>query len=240
MLSIAPHDRVFVLTGAGISAESGIPTFRGAGGLWKGYRVEEVACPEAWQRDPQFVWEFYSMRRKVAAERQPNAGHAALASLERHIGDRLLICTQNVDDLHEKAGSRRVLHMHGRLFQSRCDTCSSPPFEDTNLYEQEVPRCACGGRVRPHICWFGEVPYEMDRIFEELERCTLFVAVGTSGVVHPAAGFVGHARLHGHGQVRTAYVGPEDPANSAMFDEVFRGTATELLPRLFTVSGTCA
>ncbi len=236
MLSISPQDRLFVLTGAGISAESGIPTFRGAGGLWKGYRVEEVASPEAWERDPHFVWQFYSMRRQTAADKQPNPGHLALAALERELGERLLVCTQNVDDLHEKAGSRRVIHMHGRLFQSRCDTCARPPFDDQNTYAGEVPRCPCGGRIRPHICWFGEVPFAMDSIYDELEHCTRFLAVGTSGVVHPAAGFVAHARHHG--RVRTVYVGPEDPVNGALFDEIFRGTAAEVLPRLFPFPAT--
>jgi NAD-dependent deacetylase len=238
MFSLTLHDRLFVLTGAGISAESGIPTFRGAGGLWQGYRIDEVACPEAWQRDPRFVWQFYSMRRRTAADKHPNAGHLALAALEREIGERLFLCTQNVDDLHEKAGSSRVLHMHGRLFQSRCDTCARPPFDDRGLYEDEVPRCPCGGRIRPHICWFGEVPFDMDIVYRELERCTVFLAIGTSGVVHPAAGFVAQARLHG--RVRTAYCGPEDPANRALFDEVFRGPAAEVLPRLFHFSATRA
>lgn len=236
MVSITPHDRVFALTGAGISAESGIPTFRGEGGLWRGYRVEEVACPEAWERDPLLVWRFYSMRRKAAADKLPNPAHMALADLEQQMGDRLLICTQNVDSLHEMAGSRRVVHMHGRLFQSRCDTCTRPPFEDQNVHEEEIPHCECGGKIRPHICWFGEVPFELDRIFAELERCTWFIAVGTSGLVHPAAGFVAHARLHGH--VRTAYVGPEQPANRAMFDQVLLGKAGELLPVTFRVSAT--
>lgn len=224
---------MFVLTGAGISAESGIPTFRGPGGLWQGYRVEEVACPEAWARDPRLVWQFYSMRRKAAAGRKPNPGHYALARLEESLGERLLVCTQNVDELHELAGSRRVAHMHGRLFQSRCDRCERAPFEDRNTYEDEVPRCDCGGRIRPHICWFGEMPYELERIDDELEQCTVFVAVGTSGVVHPAAGLVAQARMRG---VRTYYIGPEEPANRRLFSECFYGKAGEVLPGLFDVS----
>ncbi len=232
-IQINSDDRVFVLTGAGISAESGIPTFRGAGGLWQGYRVEEVACPEAWARDPRLVWQFYSMRRKAAAGREPNPGHYALARLERTLGERMLVCTQNVDELHELAGSRRVVHMHGRLFQSRCDRCERVPFEDHNAYEEQVPRCDCGGRIRPHICWFGEMPYELEHIDEELERCTVFVVVGTSGVVHPAAGLVAQARVRG---VRTYYVGPEEPANSRLFSACFYGKSGEVLPGLFDIT----
>ena len=239
MLRISPTDRVFILTGAGISAESGIPTFRGVGGLWEGYRIEEVASPDAWRRDPRLVWDFYSMRRRVAADKLPNPGHHALARLEQVLGDRLLLCTQNVDSLHEMAGSQRVLHMHGRLFQSRCDSCDRPPFDDVRTYETEIPRCSCGGRIRPHICWFGEVPFELDAIYLALQQCTLFMAIGTSGMVHPAAGFVAHARGRGR-VVRTIYVGPEEPANRALFDQCYLGKSGELLPGLFALdeSGT--
>jgi len=233
-IEISPSDRVFILTGAGISAESGLPTFRGADGIWRQHRVEEVASPVAWQRDPKMVWEFYSMRRRVHEGKQPNAGHRALAQLEAQLGERMFLCTQNVDALHEQGGSRRVLHMHGELFKSRCDTCSRPPFADRNTYEQEVPRCECGGQIRPHICWFGETPYELDRIFEELQRCTVLVAVGTSGVVEPAASFAAYARGAGR-TVRTFYVGPEEPANRAHFERCFLGTAAAVLPALFAV-----
>jgi len=231
MLDISSQDRVFVLTGAGISAESGIPTFRGAGGLWRNYRFEEVASPVAWQRDPSLVWEFYSMRRRVAAEAKPNPGHATLAELERSLRDRFFLCTQNVDNLHEQAGSSCVLHMHGELFKSRCDSCRRAPFDDTRAYEPpaEIPRCACGGRIRPHICWFGEVPYHMDTIFRALGECTIFVAIGTSGVVEPAASFAAHVRK----PARTIYVGPEEPANNSAFTECYVGKAGELLPGLF-------
>ncbi len=132
MLAISPTDRVFVLSGAGVSAESGIPTFRGVGGLWRNYRIEEVASPEAWARDPRLVWEFYSMRRRVASAAKPNPAHFALAKLEQDFRGDLLLCTQNVDNLHEQAGSINVVHMHGELFKSRCDSCSRPPFDDTN------------------------------------------------------------------------------------------------------------
>jgi NAD-dependent deacetylase len=235
MLELSQSDRVFVLTGAGISAESGIPTFRGVGGLWRNYRIEEVASPNAWHRDPALVWEFYSMRRRVAAEANPNPAHLALATLERQLGNRLFLCTQNVDNLHERAGSRRVAHMHGELFKSRCDTCQRPPFSDHLLYQPPtpVPRCQCGGRVRPHICWFGEVPFEMDTIFQVLQHCTIFVAIGTSGVVEPAASFVA---LVGQ-KARTIYVGPEEPANRSAFAERYLEKAGEILPHLFPLEG---
>ena len=236
MLSFSPTDRVFVLTGAGISAESGIPTFRGVDGLWRNYRIEEVASPAAWRRDPQLVWEFYSLRRRVAASAQPNAAHIALARLEQRLRGRLLICTQNVDNLHEQAGSQNVLHMHGELFKSRCDSCRRPPFEDRNLYEPpaEIPRCACGGRLRPHICWFGEMPFGLDSIHASLRSCTTFIAVGTSGVVEPAASFVAQVS----GRARTIYVGPEEPANAAAFTELHLGKAGEALPGLLAANSS--
>ena len=233
MLDLSPTDRVFILTGAGISAESGIPTFRGVGGLWRNYRIEEVASPHAWARDPTLVWEFYSMRRRVAATAKPNPAHVALAELEKKVGDRLFLCTQNVDNLHEQAGSHRVLHMHGELFKSRCDSCRRTPFEDQAVYDPPtpIPHCECGGKIRPHICWFGEVPFGLDEIFTALDRCTIFVAVGTSGVVEPAASFV---RQVG-GSARTYYAGPELPENAAAFDECFQNNAGTVLPTLFTL-----
>ncbi len=155
MLPVSRTDRIFILTGAGVSAESGIPTFRGVGGLWRNYRIEEVASPEAWYRDPRFVWEFYSMRRRVASEAKPNPAHFALAKLEDTLQDRLFVCTQNVDSLHEQAGSRKVVHMHGELFKSRCDGCTRLPFDDNESLRStsRSPQCECGGRIRPHICW---------------------------------------------------------------------------------------
>jgi NAD-dependent protein deacetylase/lipoamidase len=230
-LIISPADRVFVLTGAGISAESGIPTFRDSNGLWRNYRIEEVASPYAWHRDPHLVWEFYSMRRRVAAAAKPNPGHLALANLGRVLERRLFLCTQNVDNLHEQAGSKAVVHMHGQLFKSRCEGCDRPPFNDRETYESGIPHCTCGGRIRPHICWFGEVPFELDRIVKALTKCTLFLAIGTSGVVEPAASFV--ARMGTGG--RAIYVGPEHPANAALFSECYLGKAGEVLPALLGV-----
>jgi NAD-dependent deacetylase len=233
MLLISPHDKLFVLTGAGVSAESGIPTFRGVGGLWRNYRIEEVASPHAWTRDPRLVWEFYSMRRLVAADAKPNPAHFVLAKLEQKLQDRLFLCTQNVDDLDEQAGSKHVIHIHGELFKRRCDTCSRPPFRDTNTYDPpaELPRCDCGGRIRSHICWFGELPFELDRIFRALNECTVFMAIGTSGMVEPAASFV--AQLGD--RARTIYGGAEEPANVTAFTESHLGKAEEVLPNLFNL-----
>jgi NAD-dependent deacetylase len=230
MMQFSPQDRLFVLTGAGISAESGLATFRGSGGLWNGYRVEEVATPEAWEANPELVWRFYSMRRRDALAAQPNAAHLALAQIEHQMGDRFYLCTQNVDDLHERAGSRRIHHMHGSLFQSRCTRCDQP-FADQSLYESaaQLPTCkTCGALVRPHIVWFGEIPLDMDAIYRELDRATILLVVGTSGSVYPAAGFVHIARQR---RARTIYIGPEEPLNTEAFDEIILGPATQALPK---------
>ena len=226
----SPTDRVFVLTGAGVSAESGLPTFRGAGGIWRGYPAQKVATPEAFHSDPQMVWQFYSERRRRHGTVKPNPSHFALAEFERSLGDRFFLCTQNVDSLHEQSGSKRLVHMHGRLMMTRCsnEDCSTLPFEDARTYETELPKCdRCGCLLRPHVCWFGEVPYEMDRIFAELSRANLLITVGSSGVVEPAASFVRLARRNGAG---TIYVGPEEPSNGVHFDNVRLGKAGEVLP----------
>ncbi len=234
-ISIAPEDRVFVLTGAGISAESGLPTFRASDGLWAGHSVEDVCTPDAWRRDPALVWEFYSKRRQDGAKAEPNPAHRALAELESQLGERFFLCTQNVDDLHERAGSRRMVHMHGELGKSRCEReCGRPPVEDHKIYRSldEVGRCPCGGRLRPHIVFFGEIPLEMERIEQEIGRATLMVVVGTSGSVYPAASFVHWARQGGS---RTVYIGPEAPLNSSAFTHVVEGKAGEVTPGLFRV-----
>jgi NAD-dependent deacetylase len=220
MLAVSPVDRIFVLTGAGVSAESGIPTFRGVNGLWRNYRIEEVASPDAWHRDPRLVWEFYSMRRRVGADAKPNPAHFVLAKLEQKLQDRLFLCTQNVDDLHEQAGLTHVVHMHGELFKSRCDTCSRPPFRDTNTYDPpaELPRCNCGGRIRPHICWFGEVPFELNRILRVLDECTASLVAQVGG------------------RARTIYVGEEEPANASAFTECHLGKAGGMLTKLLGAS----
>ena len=233
-ISIGGDERVFVLTGAGISAESGLPTFRAEDGLWAGNRIEDVCTPEAWQRNPAKVWEFYSARRAAGAKAEPNAGHVALAELEARLGDRFFLCTQNVDDLHERAGSRRLVHMHGELKRAHCERdCGLPAVEDNAIYRSlnEVGRCVCGGLLRPHIVFFGEIPLEMDRIQQELGKATVMVVIGTSGSVYPAANFVHWARMAG---ARTVYVGPEPPLNAAAFTHVVEGPAGETLPGLFT------
>jgi NAD-dependent deacetylase len=231
---LSPQDRLFVLTGAGVSAESGLPTFRGVNGLWRGYRVEDVATPEAFAADPAMVWQFYSERRQRHQTVQPNPAHIALAEFERALGDRFFLCTQNVDSLHEQAGSQRVIHMHGRLMQSRCSRplCRTAPFDDRNLYRtrEEVPNCGeCGALLRPHICWFGEVPFQMELILHQLEGATVLLTVGTSGVVEPAASFVRMARRN---RSRTIYIGPEEPSNREHFDELLLGRAGEMLPSM--------
>ncbi len=241
-LHLSADDRLFVLTGAGISAESGLATFRGSGGLWNGHRVEDVATPEAWDADPALVWRFYSMRRRDALAAQPNPAHLALAQIEQRLAQtdpaNFYLCTQNVDDLHERAGSQRIHHMHGSLFHSRCSRpsrqCPAQPFPDQSLYEAEserdLPTCAnCSAPIRPHIVWFGEIPLDMEAIYRELDRATTLLVVGTSGSVYPAAGFVNIANQR---RIRTIYVGPEEPLNAHAFDEILLGPATQVLPTL--------
>jgi len=235
-VSIGASDQVFVLTGAGISAESGLPTFRASDGLWAGFRIEDVCTPDAWRRNPAEVWAFYSARREQGQKVGPNPAHLALAELESKLsGERFFLCTQNVDDLHERAGSVNLVHMHGELARARCEReCGRPPVEDHAIYRSldEVGRCACGGRMRPHIVFFGEIPLEMDRIQDEIARATLMIVVGTSGSVYPAASFVQWARQRG---ARTVYIGPEAPLNASAFTHVVEGKAGEVLPGLFEV-----
>ena len=234
-ISITAKDKVFVLTGAGISAESGLPTFRSENGLWAGHRVEDVCVPEAWRRDPWGVWKFYSELRVAGEKAQPNPAHVALAELEAELGDRFFLCTQNVDNLHERAGSRRLAHMHGDLSMARCEReCGRPPVEDHAIYRSldEVGHCACGGRMRPHIVFFGEIPLEMERIEDEIRQSTLMVVVGTSGSVYPAAGFVHLARMAG---AHSVYIGPEAPLNAEAFTHVVLGKAGQVMPGLFQV-----
>ena len=238
-ISISATDRVFVLTGAGISAESGLPTFRAEDGLWAGFRVEDVCTPDAWQRNPAGVWAFYSARRAQGQKANPNAAHIALAEIEAQLesreGGRYFLCTQNVDDLHERAGSRNLVHMHGELAKSRCEReCGRPPVADTAVYASldEVGHCSCGGRLRPHIVFFGEIPLEMPRIEREISNSTLMLVIGTSGSVYPAANFVHWARQAG---ARTVYIGPERPLNASAFTYIVEGKAGEVLPGLFEI-----
>jgi NAD-dependent deacetylase len=219
--------RVVVLTGAGISAESGVPTFRDADGLWEGHRVEDVATPEAFDRQPSVVHQFYDARRAALAGVEPNPAHRALARLEAALGDDLLVVTQNIDDLHERAGSTRVLHMHGALRSALCRSCGSRVEWEGDL--GHLPPCPACHRpdLRPDVVWFGEVPYEMDRIFSALERADLFVSIGTSGAVYPAAGFVQAARAYG---ARTLELNLAPSEGSHFFHESRQGRAGELVP----------
>lgn len=185
------HAPIVVLTGAGISAESGLATFRASDGLWENHRIEDVATPEGFQRDPALVQRFYNARRRKLQEVEPNAAHRALAKLEAHWPGGVLLVTQNVDDLHDRAGSRQLIHMHGELRKARCLACETVhPWDEDLGPASRCPGCGREGRLRPHIVWFGELPLEMERIYAALERCGRFVAIGTSGNVYPAAGFV--------------------------------------------------
>jgi len=219
---------IVILTGAGVSAESGLATFRGPDGLWEGHRVEDVCMPEAYQRDPALVHAFYDARRAKLRTAEPNAAHQALARLDGEWPGELLLVTQNVDNLHERAGSKRLLHMHGELTSGWCLACnerfcwSGPMGEGATC-----PSCAVQGRVRPDIVWFGEVPYAMERIDEALQRCDLFVSIGTSGAVYPAAGFVQTAR---YCSARTLELNLEPSLGSHTFDEARTGSAGELVP----------
>jgi NAD-dependent deacetylase len=218
---------IVVLTGAGVSAESGLATFRGPGGLWEGHRVEDVCTPEALARDPELVHRFYDERRAALQRVAPNPAHLALAKLGATWSGDLLIVTQNVDDLHERAGTKRLIHMHGALLSALCAECG-----DRGIWEGRLaPGTACGVcdslRLRPDIVFFGEMPYEMDAIYRAIAACDLFVSIGTSGAVYPAAGFVEAAR---HVRAETLELNLERSAGSAMFDEIRLGPAGLLVP----------
>ena len=219
---------IVILTGAGISAESGLATFRGPDGLWEGHRIEDVATPEAFRRDPSLVHAFYDARRAKLSAVELNAAHRALARLDAKWPGELLLVTQNVDDLHERAGSNRLIHMHGELTKGWCLACGER-FDWTGLMGEGAicPNCRRTGQVRPDIVWFGEMPYEMDRIDEALRACDLFVSIGTSGAVYPAAGFVQTARYCG---ARTLEMNLEPSLGSYMFDDSRTGKAGDLVP----------
>jgi NAD-dependent deacetylase len=219
---------IVILTGAGVSAESGLATFRGPDGLWEGHRVEDVCTPEAYRRDPALVHAFYDARRAKLAAAEPNPAHKALARLDAQWPGELLLITQNVDDLHERAGSTRLLHMHGELTSGWCLACDRR-FRWTGPMGESAacPLCQAEGRVRPDIVWFGEMPYEMERIDEALRRCDLFASIGTSGAVYPAAGFVQTARYCG---AKTLEMNLEPSLGSYMFGESRIGRAAEIVP----------
>lgn len=220
--------RIVVLTGAGLSAESGVPTFRDKTGIWAQYDYREVATPEGFARNPERVHEFYNMRRRAHASVHPNAAHAALARLEReHAGD-VWIVTQNVDALQEQAGSRNLIHMHGEIFSALCASCGARRAWDRDLSLATVCE-ACGeaGGMRPDVVWFGEMPYQMDRIRGLLSTADLFLSIGTSGNVYPAAGFVEEARSHG---AHTVELNLEPSEGRPMFAEAIHGPATVVVP----------
>jgi len=222
-----PRDAaIVILTGAGISAESGLRTFRDADGLWERHRVEDVATPEAFHRDPALVHRFCNERRRSLATVQPNAAHLALARLERAWAGPLLLVTQNVDDLHDRAGSTRLLHMHGELLKGRCLGCGAiRPWPGDMDQASRCPACE-RGRVRPHIVWFGELPLDLDRIYDAVECCDLFIAIGTSGHVYPAAGLVQAAPAG----ARTLELNLEPSRVASAFREARTGRATDLVP----------
>lgn len=219
---------IVVLTGAGVSAESGIDTFRGAGGLWENHRVEDVATPEAFARDPELVLRFYDMRRAAIQQKQPNEAHAALARLDAEWPGNLLIVTQNVDNLHERAGARRLVHMHGEHLLAWCTACDRRhAWTGPLLHRPPCPGCDSPS-LRPDVVWFGEMPYHMDTIHAALREADLFVSIGTSGAVYPAAGFVRSARDLG---ARTLELNLEPSQGSHLFHTCRHGPATEVVPQ---------
>lgn len=224
---MADFNHIVILTGAGISAESGIDTFRSAGGLWEQHRVEDVATPEGFARNPNLVLNFYDMRRAALANVAPNPAHMALARLEREFSGELLLVTQNVDDLHERGGSARVLHMHGELKSALCSSCETrSPWLGTMIERPPCPVCRAP-TLRPDVVWFGEMPYQMGRIYQALEACDLFVSIGTSGAVYPAAGFVQEARAAG---AHTLELNLEPSEGSRLFHESRLGPASAVVP----------
>lgn len=228
-MKVSETSRVVILTGAGISAESGVPTFRAADGLWEGHRIEDVATPQAFERDPLLVQQFYNQRRAALKNVQPNAAHVAIAKLQEQWPGAVTLITQNVDDLHERGGSQHVLHMHGELLRARCLACEKATFWTEDLGPQSVcRRCRQTGELRPDIVWFGEMPYFMDEIHTALTQAACFVAIGTSGKVYPAAGFVSFAALAG---AHTIEFNLESSDVSQAFDEHHIGPASVEVPR---------
>jgi len=224
--------RIVVLTGAGLSADSGLATFRDRDGIWSRHRIEEVATPEAFARDPARVHAFYNARRAQLADPAiaPNPAHLALAAFDAAWPGEFLLVTQNVDDLHERAGSRRLVHMHGELSRIRCSACGdSRPWQGDLSTDTPCPACGRKGGLRPDVVWFGEVPKHMDQIAEALDACELFVAIGTSAQVHPAAGFVAELR----GRARTVELNLEPTAATDLFDEARHGRAVDIVPPFF-------
>ncbi|MEM7780812.1 MAG: NAD-dependent deacylase [Pseudomonadota bacterium] len=224
---MAEIERIVILTGAGISAESGIDTFRSAGGLWEQHKIEDVATPEGFARNPDLVLGFYDARREALANVAPNPAHMALAKLEREFSGELLLVTQNVDDLHERGGSARVLHMHGELKSALCLSCGTRSRWDAPMIDRPSCPVCQAPTLRPDVVWFGEMPYQMERIYAALAECDLFVSIGTSGAVYPAAGFVQEARAVG---AATLELNLDPSEGTHHFAEARHGPAGELVP----------
>jgi len=219
---------IVILTGAGLSAESGLGTFRDVGGLWSQYDLEEVATPQGYARNPELVLGFYNVRRENALAAKPNAAHFALARLEAEHSGRVTVVTQNIDTLHEDAGTKNLIHMHGELAQALCSGCGARVASCEALQvTTKCPSCAKAGGMRPDVVWFGEMPYRMDEIYSRLVEADLFVSIGTSGTVYPAAGFVAEASAAG---VQTLELNLEPSEGASLFDEVQHGPATEIVP----------
>jgi NAD-dependent deacetylase len=228
---LASARSITVLTGAGISADSGVPTFRGPDGLWRNHRAEDLATPEAFERDPRLVWEWYNWRRELIATKSPNPAHVALAELERRGNDRMWLITQNVDGLHRAAGSRRLSEIHGNIWMVRCTGCGVV-IEDRRVPIPILPTCdPCGALLRPHIVWFGESldPADLRRCTETLQSCDLLLVIGTSGVVYPAAGFASVAKQAGATVVE---INLDETPQSPLIDLALRGRAKDLVPQL--------
>lgn len=222
------YQRIVILTGAGLSAESGLSTFRDKDGIWAKHRIEDVATPEAFARDPDAVLYFYNTRRKANAGIKPNAAHQALARLEKEYPGEVLTVTQNIDPLHEIAGTQRLIHMHGEILKMLCAHCGArEPWEDDLTTELVCQACERAGGMRPDVVWFGEMPYRMEEIYEALSICDLFISIGTSGNVYPAAGFVMEARGAG---AHTVELNLEPSEGARLFAEAIHGPATRVVP----------
>ncbi len=229
-MSVNCDASIVVLTGAGVSKESGLSTFRDADGIWATVRIEDVATPEAFVRDPARVHAFYNARRRglLDAKVAPNAAHLALARLEREWPGRVLLVTQNIDDLHERAGSRNLRHMHGEMLKARCARCDEiRPWRFDLSLDLACDACGQTGGLRPHVVWFGEMPLDMDEIYATLDACNLFVSIGTSGNVYPAAGFVAEARAAG---AHTVELNLEPSEGHSLFEERTYGPASKIVP----------
>ena len=225
---MSEFNKIVVLTGAGLSAESGLSTFRDTDGIWTKYDYRDVATPEGFQRNPDLVQDFYNQRRRRLSDIKPNAAHKALATLEKdHPGD-VLIVTQNIDPLHEAAGSKNIIHMHGELQQALCTGCQATAVWTDDITQDSVcPECNRPGGMRPNVVWFGETPYKLDEIATALTECDLFISIGTSGNVYPAAGFVAAAREMG---AHTIELNLEPSEGASLFHENIHGLATQIVP----------